>query len=79
MKMPEDVDAVTRLGYPVHLLSILVVWKILGVVAVLIPKFPRLTNVLQEKERLQESREEENAVVFSIYQPSLSRTGRKSN
>lgn len=32
----------THLGYPVYLLTILGVWKILGVVAVLIPKFPVL-------------------------------------
>jgi uncharacterized membrane protein YphA (DoxX/SURF4 family) len=42
MKTPEGVDAVTRLGYPPYLLTILGTWKILGVVAVLIPKFPRL-------------------------------------
>ena len=34
------VDMITHLGYPVYLLTILGVWKILGVVAVLIPKFP---------------------------------------
>lgn len=32
-------EIVTRLGYPLYLLSILGVWKILGVVAILIPKF----------------------------------------
>jgi uncharacterized membrane protein len=32
----------TQLGYPHYLLSILGVWKILGVVAILIPKFPLL-------------------------------------
>ncbi|MCA1590947.1 MAG: DoxX family protein [Acidobacteria bacterium] len=42
IKMPDGVEAVSRLGYPVYLLTILGVWKILGVVAVLIPKFPRL-------------------------------------
>lgn len=36
------VDIVGQLGYPLYLLSILGVWKILGVVAVLIPKFPLL-------------------------------------
>jgi len=34
------VDIVSQLGYPLYLLSILGSWKILGVVAVLIPKFP---------------------------------------
>jgi uncharacterized membrane protein YphA (DoxX/SURF4 family) len=33
-------DMITHLGYPVYLLTILGIWKILGVVAVLIPKFP---------------------------------------
>ncbi|MBA3827330.1 MAG: DoxX family protein [Taibaiella sp.] len=36
------VDSVSHLGYPVYFLTILGVWKILGVVAVLIPKFPLL-------------------------------------
>ena len=35
-------DMITHLGYPVYLLTILGIWKILGVVAVLIPKFPLL-------------------------------------
>src|SRR4030095_5829404 len=35
-------DSVTHLGYPVYLLAILGVCKILGVVVVLIPKFPLL-------------------------------------
>ena len=33
---------VTHLGYPAYLLTILGTWKILGVVALLIPKFPLL-------------------------------------
>jgi len=36
------VDMITHLGYPVYFLTILGIWKILGVVAVLIPKFPLL-------------------------------------
>lgn len=42
MKMEEEVDMFARLGYPEYLLTIIGVWKILGVVAVLIPKFPLL-------------------------------------
>jgi uncharacterized membrane protein YphA (DoxX/SURF4 family) len=42
LKMEDDVTRMTRLGYPVYFLTILGVWKILGVVAVLVPKFPRL-------------------------------------
>jgi hypothetical protein len=40
VKMEDEADMFTRLGYPVYLLTILGVWKLLGVVAVLIPKFP---------------------------------------
>ena len=36
------VDSITHLGYPIYFLTILGIWKILGVVAVLIPKFPLL-------------------------------------
>jgi hypothetical protein len=40
IKMQEEVDSITRLGYPVYFLSILGTWKLLGVVAILIPKAP---------------------------------------
>jgi hypothetical protein len=33
-------DMVSNLGYPAYILTILGVWKLLGVVALLIPKFP---------------------------------------
>ncbi len=33
-------EIVSSLGYPLYLLSILGTWKILGVIAILIPKFP---------------------------------------
>lgn len=36
------VDSVTQLGYPIYVLTILGIWKLLGVVAVLIPQFPLL-------------------------------------
>lgn len=35
-------EIVTALGYPLYLLTILGVWKILGVIAILAPKFPLL-------------------------------------
>lgn len=35
-------DFIVGLGYPVYFLTILGVWKMLGVVALLIPKFPLL-------------------------------------
>jgi uncharacterized membrane protein len=39
---PEAVANIIRLGYPVYFMTILGVWKILGVIAVLIPKYPLL-------------------------------------
>ncbi|HLF65510.1 MAG TPA: DoxX family protein [Saprospiraceae bacterium] len=40
--MKEEVAFILELGYPVYFVTILGIWKILGVVAVLIPKFPLL-------------------------------------
>lgn len=42
MQMKEEVDNFTTLGYPTYLMTIIGVWKVLGVVAILIPKFPLL-------------------------------------
>ena len=36
---PPGVEGIIHLGYPIYLLTILGVWKILGVVALLVPKF----------------------------------------
>lgn len=41
-KSQTEVDNIMHLGYPAYLLTILGIWKILGVIAVLIPKFPVL-------------------------------------
>ncbi|HEU0065105.1 MAG TPA: DoxX family protein [Flavisolibacter sp.] len=41
-KVNAKVDFITHLGYPIYFLTLLGVWKILGVVALLIPKFPLL-------------------------------------
>ncbi len=41
-KMKEEVDMMVKLGYPVYFLTILGIWKLLGVIAILIPKFPLL-------------------------------------
>jgi uncharacterized membrane protein YphA (DoxX/SURF4 family) len=40
LKLKTEVDMMVHLGYPLYFLTILGIWKILGVVAVLIPKFP---------------------------------------
>ncbi|UUF13282.1 MULTISPECIES: DoxX family protein [Flavobacterium] len=42
IKMKEEADMMAHLGYPLYFLTILGVWKILGVIAILIPKFPLL-------------------------------------
>jgi hypothetical protein len=42
LKVEEEVENITQLGYPVYFLTLLGICKILGVVAVLIPKFPLL-------------------------------------
>ena len=39
---PPGVWGITQLGYPIYFLTILGIWKILGVLALLIPKFPLL-------------------------------------
>jgi uncharacterized membrane protein YphA (DoxX/SURF4 family) len=36
------VEVLVQLGYPVYLLTILGVWKVLGAIALLVPRFPRL-------------------------------------
>ncbi len=42
IKMKEEQLLFTRLGYPGYLMTIIGIWKISGVVAVLVPKFPVL-------------------------------------
>lgn len=42
LKMKEEADMMAHLGYPLYFLTILGIWKILGVIAILIPKFPLL-------------------------------------
>lgn len=42
LKIKEEADMMAHLGYPLYFLTILGVWKILGVIAILIPKFPLL-------------------------------------
>lgn len=42
VKVQQNVDGITHLGYPIYLMYILGVWKILGVITILIPKFKLL-------------------------------------
>lgn len=40
-KMEEEVvEKITTMGYPSYFLTIIGVWKLLGVIAILVPKFP---------------------------------------
>jgi uncharacterized membrane protein YphA (DoxX/SURF4 family) len=39
---PAVVGVVTHLGYPVYILTILGVWKLLGAVVIVVPGLPRL-------------------------------------
>lgn len=40
MKTEAEINLFTHLGYPVYFLTLLGIWKMLGVVALLIPKYP---------------------------------------
>src|SRR5690606_28012340 len=40
IQMDEEVQKMNVLGYPSYFLTIIGIWKLLGVVAVLVPKFP---------------------------------------
>lgn len=42
IKLPEEVKMMDDLGYPLYFLTLLGIWKLLGVIAVLAPKFPLL-------------------------------------
>lgn len=42
IKMKEEADKMALLGYPLYLLTLLAIWKMLGVITVLVPKFPVL-------------------------------------
>ncbi|MFT3679387.1 MAG: DoxX family protein [Ferruginibacter sp.] len=40
LKVKEEADMFIRLGYPLYFMTIIGTWKILGVITVLMPKFP---------------------------------------
>lgn len=42
LQSKDEVANFNHLGYPLYLLTLLGIWKLLGVVAILIPKFPLL-------------------------------------
>ena len=41
-RLPGNVEGTVFLGYPVYLLTIIGTWKVLGTIALLVPRFPRL-------------------------------------
>lgn len=41
-RQPQNVEGMLHLGYPAYFLVILGAWKILGGIAILVPRFPRL-------------------------------------
>jgi len=41
-RSPEVMEGMTHLGYPAYFATILGAWKVLGAVALLVPRFPRL-------------------------------------
>ncbi|WP_188456406.1 DoxX family protein [Virgibacillus oceani] len=42
MRIGGNVELVTSIGYPLYITTILGNWKILGVIAIIVPRFPRL-------------------------------------
>ena len=42
MQYGGNIELVTNLGYPLYVLTILGIWKVLGAIALLVPGFPRL-------------------------------------
>ena len=42
LRVPQVRGLIERLGYPLYFLVILGIWKLLGAVALVIPRFPRL-------------------------------------
>ncbi len=42
IRQPETMAGMKQLGYPVYFITILGFWKVLGGIALLVPRFPRL-------------------------------------
>ena len=42
LRVPETVSGIESLGYPLYFIVLLGVWKVLGGIAILAPRFPRL-------------------------------------
>lgn len=42
IQMDEEVQMMEHLGYSIYFLTLIGIWKVLGVIAILVPKFPLL-------------------------------------
>jgi uncharacterized membrane protein YphA (DoxX/SURF4 family) len=42
VRRPETLEGMVQIGYPPYVLTILGCWKVLGAIAILVPRFPRL-------------------------------------
>jgi len=42
LRVPQVAEGVTHLGFPLHFVTLLGVWKVLGGIAVLVPRFARV-------------------------------------
>jgi uncharacterized membrane protein YphA (DoxX/SURF4 family) len=42
LQVQDEVDSMKRLGYPLYLLTLLGTWKLLGTIAILLPRMPLL-------------------------------------
>lgn len=42
LHMKEEADMIALLGYPAYFMTLLGIWKLLGVIAILLPKLPLL-------------------------------------
>jgi len=41
-RVPGNVQGLVQLGYPIYFATIIGLWKLLGAIAILVPRFPRL-------------------------------------
>jgi|SRR5215471_9823226 len=41
-RVPGNIEGLVQLGYPVYFATIIGFWKVMGAIAILVPRFPRL-------------------------------------
>ena len=42
LHLPQNVEGIHILGYPTYFLTILGIWKVLGAIAIVLPRYPRI-------------------------------------